>query len=225
MLICMSRERYLTDELPVLPARLHLPVVCLDLDGVLNPITAKPPEGFVIYRVSMPARDLPQNSPFLRGHGHEDLEAPVWVNPRHAEWITELRKRADIYWSTTWENAANLHYAPLLGIEALPVIPHSVWPATFSDVKHGDSGHWKLYALSDLFQDRPLVWIDDAASRIETKYWRGKTPTLVITPDDWVGLTQADMERIDQFVDAQIELLARVEHPGVAEPTDDLGKS
>jgi hypothetical protein len=106
----MSKQRFLQDEMPVLRAREHLPAVCLDLDGVLNPYRTKA-EGFASHVVHMPASDLP-DFPFVRGHGRKDLKVPVLVSATHAAWIADLRERVDVYWSTTWETAANLHYAP-----------------------------------------------------------------------------------------------------------------
>lgn len=193
----------MTGELPVLRERAHLVAVCLDLDGVLNPYGEEGNGEFVAHSIRLRVSDLPEDSPFLRNRTDEDLPQSVLVSNRHAKWLKNLVQKADVYWSTTWENAANVHYAPLLGIENLEVIPHSKWPATFSDIKHGDAGHWKHYALNDLFSERALVWVDDQARTEGIDYWRKGKPTLVIVPDGRVGLSQEDMGRIDKFVTEQ----------------------
>ena len=166
-------------------------------------------EGFERHRLHVPKEDLPKDSPFIRGHGLEDLDMWVHASLEHGKWLTDLAQRADVYWSTTWETAANLHYAPLIGLAPLATIPHSLWPPTFSDIKHGDSGRWKRYALNDLFATRPLVWIDDCAIEYDIEHWRGEMPTLVIVPDDWVGLTQEQMKLVDEFVAEQTIKLAQ----------------
>jgi len=189
------------EDMPKLKGRSHLPAVCLDIDGVLNPWLGPESEGFEAHHLHVPASDLPQGSPFLRGHGREDLEMDVFVSREHGRWLNALAEKADIYWATTWETAANLHYGPLLGIGLLETIPHSWWMPTFSDVKNGDVGHWKREALRDLFADRPLVWIDDFAYDEGLEFWRGSAPTLVIVPDGTIGLTREQMEQVDQFID------------------------
>lgn len=83
------------------------------------------------------------------------------------------------------------------------MILHSRWPATPSDIKQRDTGHWKHYALNDLFGERALAWVDDQAQAHDTLYWRNAKPTLVIVPDPGIGLTREDMKRIDQFVARQ----------------------
>ena len=207
----MEGMRYLVGEkLPVLAARLGLPAVAIDIDGVLNPMDDGL-EGFEVHHLHVPKEDLPKDSPFLLGHGHRDLDLPVRASLTHGRWLTALRERADIYWSTTWETAANPHYAPLIGLEPLATIPHSLWMPTFSDVKHGESGRWKRYALNDLFGERALVWIDDCAIEHDLEQWRGEMPTLVIRPDEEVGLTAEQMEAVDQFVDAQLLKLKQAE--------------
>jgi len=196
--------RYLVgDDLPILASRPGLPAVCIDIDGVLNPMGPDNMAGFSRHRVLVPKEDLPHGSPFLLGHGREDLDLWVHASQEHGRWLTALRQRADIYWATTWETAANLHFAPLIGLAPLPTIPHSLWLPTLSDIKHGESGRWKRYALNDLFAGRPLVWIDDCALDDDIKRWRGESPTLVIIPDEEAGLTRAQMQKVDWFVAKQ----------------------
>ena len=137
------------------------PVVALDFDGVLNPLGFEIPPGYVEHKVHAPLGVVPE-SPFIRGYGREALSTTVRVNPDHGRWIDSLLEVADVVWATTWEEAANVCIAPLLGIDPLPVgISVEKNPPMFSHVRSGDSSGWKSMSLADEFRDRALVWVDD----------------------------------------------------------------
>lgn len=134
------------------------PIVALDVDGVLN-ADAFPD----VHELVIPVADQPR-SPFLRGGGQVEMRLTIHIDPALGPWITALREHADVVWATTWENAANVHLAPLLGIDPLPVaVSVAEHPPRFGYVKNADSAGWKASALRDQFPGRPLVWVDDNA--------------------------------------------------------------
>jgi hypothetical protein len=81
-----------------------LPLLLLDVDGVLNPFAAAAcPPGYTEHD-------------FFPG------EEPVRLCPTHGSWLAELATRFQIAWATAWGTDANRLLAPLLQIPDLPVI-------------------------------------------------------------------------------------------------------
>lgn len=170
-------------------------VVAVDVDGVLNPITGTPPSGFDRHDVEVPAEHVPW-SPFLRRSPDGALRGAVWAWPAHGVWLTGLWSRADVVWASTWEHAANMVWPVLLGV---PVFPVGVSSLECPPKLSMDSASWKAFALLEKYgNDRPLVWIDDHAIPTLSSCRRG--PTLVVRTDPVVGLTAAEMARVDEFV-------------------------
>jgi hypothetical protein len=175
------------------------PVLALDIDGVLNPLVGR--EDLVAHRVTLPAARLPR-SPFILGFGESDLRLVVRTSAGHAAWIQDVRSRADVVWATTWEHAANDLFAPLLGIDPLPVAVSSVrHPPRPVHADTADSAGWKAEALAEEFTGRPLVWVDDAAGGFVGRDWRHDgAPTLVLAPDPAVGLTAGHIAEVEAFL-------------------------
>jgi hypothetical protein len=140
------------------------PVLLLDVDGVLNPYgTVTCPEGFTEY-------DL------FPG------EEPVRLCPAHGEWITELRHVFDVAWATAWNDDANRLLAPLLGIDALPVVAMPSPPFQPRD---------KVPPIARFAEQRPAAWIDDLHPE-EAQIWSAtrREPTLLVPVVPAVGLTR-----------------------------------
>jgi hypothetical protein len=176
-----------------------LPIVALDIDGVLNPDRTQP--GYETHDVTLDPADLPA-SPFVRDAGRKALELSLQTWSVHREWIMGLKGRAEVVWATTWENAANTIYAPLLGVDSLHVaVTVAEHPPKFSMARSGDSAGWKEMALYKSYGAVPMVWIDDSAYQYggSLEYWGA--PSLVIVPDPAIGLTIPQMTQVDEFLD------------------------
>lgn len=141
-------------------------VVALDVDEVLNAAG----NGGTLHHVHVKKDDLP-DSPFVRGHGQKDLHLWVSLHPDHGAWIRSLLNRGiEVAWATTWENAANVHLAPLLGVPELPVaVCAKKHPPRFGWVKDGLVAEWKASVLGEFYSDpdTALVWADDMAGRFD----------------------------------------------------------
>jgi hypothetical protein len=174
------------------------PVVALDIDGVLNPDKLMP--GYETHHVTVPAIDVP-NSPFVSGGGKEPLQLQVRTWSVHRDWILSLTSHADVVWATTWEQAANKVYGPLLGVGPFS-LGTSVedTPPKFGQIRSGDVDGWKAMALDDNFHGTPLVWVDDNAYKFDGELYDWDAPSLVIVPDPATGLTVAHMAKIDEFL-------------------------
>jgi Swiss Army Knife RNA repair-like protein len=112
-----------------------LPLLLLDVDGVLNPFAA------------------PACPPGYTEHEFFPGEEPVRLCRAHGPWLQELATRFQIVWATAWGADANRFLAPLLQIPGLPVIHFPPVPFHPRD---------KLPPVIRYARQHPLIWIDDA---------------------------------------------------------------
>jgi hypothetical protein len=147
-----------------------VPVVLLDLDGVLNPFAAPAcPDGY-------------QERVFFEGEGAERYCAA------HGRWLQELAAVADLWWATGWGENANELYLPLLGVKPLPVV--RLPPAPFEP-------ELKVPAIAAAVGDRPAAWIDDNHTPAGQRWAAERpTPTLLVPIDPAIGWTRADVDRV-----------------------------
>jgi hypothetical protein len=147
----------------------HLPLLLLDVDGVLNPFAAATcPAGYEEY-------------PFFPD------EDPVRLCRGHGEWLRELADRFDIVWATGWGDNANVYIAPVLGLPCLPVIHFAAMPFEPRE---------KVPPIATYTGSRPTAWIDDVPTP-EAREWaeRRGAPTLLVDVDPAEGLTRAAVDR------------------------------
>lgn len=145
-----------------MPAR--LPLLLLDVDGVLNPYAA------------------PCCPPGYTEHELFPGEEAVRVCAAHGRWLAELAIRFQLVWATGWGAEANRLLAPLLQIPELPVIGFPPVPFHPRD---------KLPAVARYARERSLAWVDDQLPA-ETRAWAAarRAPTLLIEVDPADGLTR-----------------------------------
>lgn len=188
--------------LPVLPGQ---PVVALDFDGVLNVIRGRrePPPGFVTHMVDIDPETWPDHPyisplPWLFGRR---VRHQITVNQAHGDMVHGWQQAgAVVFWATTWERAI-LPHAHLAGMPELPVLEISrVRPGHFPQ----RTADWKFDGLSVACRGHRLVWIDDMAGgyRGRTDFGIPPAPLLVVAPDESVGLTDHDNDRILKFLAA-----------------------
>ena len=151
-------------------ANARLPLLFLDIDGVLNPLSNTPPPGFQAY--------------FIDGYS-------VSLSDRHGRWLRELHETFEIVWASTWEHSANVAVGPLLGLPLLGVVE-------FGNDRVGDT--WKLPAVSERAGDRPLVWIDDELYEDAQSWSRARdAPTLLVRPLASDGFTKSNFRSVVKF--------------------------
>jgi hypothetical protein len=154
--------------------------VFLDVDGVLNPETRKPPG---------PLTDWCTSS--------VDGVTIRW-SPTVAQFISQLAIRAEVMWLTTWEEGAQVHLEPLMGLPRLELAGRDTLDAPWR--------WWKQDVVTALWEadPRPFVWIDDDLALFDDALdWLTDLPSdrvLPIIPDPTIGLTPAHLDVIDQFV-------------------------
>lgn len=158
------------------------PLLLIDVDGVLNPFSAREvPEGYTDHKI-IPA-------------GWIDKPLTVRLNPDHGPMLLDFAERTgfELAWATTWESDANTLIAPHIGLPELPVIGFN----------HFYKSNWKFGAVQEYAKDRPLAWLDDdflIFSREHREFLRSRrvpTHTHVVMPS--VGLLRTDLDQIEQW--------------------------
>ena len=166
------------------------PVLLLDVDGVLNAVQPALPEGW------------------RRGtYNGYVLSWDPTVTARLRKWHES--GRAELQWLTTWTEKADELLAEPMGLPR-GLRTHSregVLPTGFGGELRGVSGWWKLAAARAVAEAEPgrrIVWIDDdlATQAEDTSEWlAANAHVLVVAPDLVAGLTHAELDRVEAWLD------------------------
>jgi hypothetical protein len=109
--------------------------------------------------------------------------------------LRRLGERFDLAWCTGWEEKAN-DYLPL-ALELPGPLPHVV----FDPTDRPTQAHWKLGGIDRHVEaTRPLAWVDDAHDD-GCRSWAAARPgpTLLVTTDPAVGLTEREVEQLERW--------------------------
>lgn len=153
----------------------HPPLLLVDVDGVLSLFgfeSSAPPPGRLVFVDGLP-------------HWFSDQAGPL---------LERLRASFEPVWCTGWEDRAPEHLPHLLALTGAPY-PH----LSFADV--ADGRHWKLDAIdAHAGAERALAWIDDGHDG-RTAHWARERPgpTLLVTTDPAVGLTEAHAAELEAW--------------------------
>jgi HAD domain in Swiss Army Knife RNA repair proteins len=166
------------------------PVLLLDVDGVLNAVHPDLPKGW--------------------RRGTYNGYVLSW-DPTVTERLRRLHEsgRVEIQWLTTWTEKADQLLAEPMGLPR-GLRTHSrqdVLPTGFIGRLGGASGWWKLAAARAVAEAEPgrrIVWIDDdlADQAADTSEWLAANEhVLVVAPDLYAGLTHAELDRVEAWLD------------------------
>ncbi|WP_396668489.1 hypothetical protein [Microbacterium sp. R86528] len=87
---------------------------------------------------------------------NEQWTTTHWLSNSGGAWLRDLLARGiDVVWATTWQHAANEHFAVPLGLPELPIAVSGEGSRLLG------SSSWKSIQLSRQFDHRPLLWVDD----------------------------------------------------------------
>jgi hypothetical protein len=113
--------------------------------------------------------------------------------------LRQLSAGFELAWCSGWEEKANEYLPHALGLpERLPHL-------TFAPAAPAVHGHWKLEAIDRYAgPERSVAWIDDAHDE-RCRAWAEARPgpTLLITTDPALGLTQEQVEELLRWASAQ----------------------
>lgn len=176
------------------------PVWLLDVDGVINAVTAAPDETV-----------WPR---WRRGWATALSSSwPITWAPDVVERITRLRSRGvvDVRWLTTWEESANASLGPLVGLPDLPLAGRAGdlpgrGPHGYLGGRGGGRDHWWKLGVARRLLDplpyRAVVWTDDdLVWEPDARDWaeQRSAPTLLIAPATETGLTPEHLRVVEQF--------------------------
>jgi hypothetical protein len=165
------------------------PVILLDVDGPLNPWSARhgSPEGYTEH--------------FTRPRGWE-MGKPLKVRLRASDGFELLKLDCELIWATAWEAEANEWIGPHIGLPELPVI---AW--VDKDHWNIERLHWKTKRIVQWMNRYrpgiPFIWLDDEVTKRD-RLWiadscaEGST-ILLINPK--TGLENEYFERIKEWRD------------------------
>ncbi len=115
-----------------------------------------------------------------------------YLSDTAGEYLRRLTRTFELAWCSGWEEKAN-DYLPLaLGLDG--PLPHIV----FDPFDRPARAHWKLGGIDRHVEpSRPLAWVDDAHDD-GCRTWAAArpAPTLLVTTDPAVGLTEAEVQRL-----------------------------
>lgn len=148
------------------------PVLLVDVDGVVS-LFGFPPHARPAGRFEM-----------VDGIAH-------LLSASAGEHLRLLAKAFEPVWCTGWEEKANEYLPRALGLDG-------PWPHLSFDRNPGRThAHWKLDAIEAYAGDRPLAWIDDAHGEACERWATARpAPTLLVTTDPAVGMTDAEVDRL-----------------------------
>ncbi|AUY48623.1 hypothetical protein EH183_06350 [Streptomyces sp. CB01881] len=154
------------------------PLLFLDVDGVLNPVCPGPDGDFDAHT--------------LLGH-------TVLLSARHGSWLRELAEAYELVWATTWEEHANTHVAPAIGLPELPVVRFTGYLPQPGDPRVPLMELFSARKWAPLLRyaaGRPFAWIDDVipGRLVRNAFWRRDRVLLRIDPGE--GLERRHVDRL-----------------------------
>jgi hypothetical protein len=155
-----------------LPANREVPLLLVDVDGVISlygfELDTCPPVAFTA----------------VDGIQH-------FLSRTAGEHLRQLADAYELVWCTGWEEKANEYLPHALQLPGpLPFL-------TFDGVPGMGPRHWKLEAIErHAGPHRPLAWIDDDHEGCQAWAQERPGPTLLVTSDPAVGITEAHVEQL-----------------------------
>jgi hypothetical protein len=147
----------------------------VDVDGVLNAFRAV------------------HSTPYLRTA--EANGYPITFNPRWGADLLALaaRTKAELVWCTTWQDLANEHIAPLVGLPQLPYIPLTM-PKMSASV-----GMTKAFSIARWHEAHgalPFIWFEDEMdAALHASVYLPDVDHEVVWVSPQTGLTPAHFEQ------------------------------
>ena len=149
------------------------PILALDVDGTIS-----------LFGFEGPLDQVPGRFHLIDGVAHC---IPEEAGGR----LRRLAEHYELIWATGWEERANDLLPTILGL------PDDLPALTFGGRARFGTAHWKLDALDEYADGRPLAWVDDSLDE-SCHIWAAKrsAPTLLVPCEPDVGLTDAHVEAL-----------------------------
>jgi hypothetical protein len=170
------------------------PLLFIDVDGVISTYGFAGNSG--IPRESAAAGAIDADIPVGRFHMVDGIVHHIGDGMDRR--VNTLLPHFDSVWATGWGDRANDHLVHLLNLPGeLEVVEFAVAPST------DGSGHWKLASLTARAGDVPAAWIDDGHNEACIEWAESRSaPTLLISTDPFVGLTDNHVDELIEWANA-----------------------
>jgi HAD domain in Swiss Army Knife RNA repair proteins len=175
------------------PPETEKPLLFLDVDGVISLFGFR--EGYGLAAGDAPFESCPP------GRLHSINGVMHYISTACADHLERLADRYELVWATGWEETANDYLPYLLGLPGhLPYL-------TFDGRVRAGAAHWKIDAIDEYADGRPLAWIDDNVDD-SCRVWAEErpAPTLIIETVRHEGM---DDEHVELLLDWADKLAAR----------------
>jgi Swiss Army Knife RNA repair-like protein len=176
-----------------MPNDAQKPILFLDVDGVISLFGFR--EGYGLASGNAPFEGCPP------GSLHSINGVIHYISTGCAAHLERLGERYELVWASGWEDTANEYLPHLLGLPGdLPCL-------TFDGRVRAGAAHWKIEAIDEYADGRPLAWIDDNVDD-SCRLWAAEraAPTLIIETVRHEGMHDEHVELLMQWAD---ELTAR----------------
>ena len=122
---------------------------------------------------------------------------PHFLSAEAGQHLLDLAAMFELVWCTGWEEKANDHLVPALGLGT--PLPFLSFDAA-RGAGHTTPGHWKLAALDAHAGERPVAWVDDAFNEACFAWARERAaPTLLVATEPAAGLRASHADRLRAF--------------------------
>jgi hypothetical protein len=155
------------------------PILGVDVDGVLNALSpGRPASGWLDAEVRL-----------------EQASLRIRHNPGHGAQLLALAAEhgAELLWCTSWQELANEHIGPLVGLPELPWVPMD--PGRRSE----SLGSVKARSIAACAGDRPFCWLDDERDAREALACH-PVPHKVVWVEPLAGLQDHHLRRAGEWL-------------------------
>lgn len=183
------------------------PIWLLDVDGVLNalPWASARWEKGVGATVESAWADLTETRSTPDLHLDPADGYHITYSPALMREIRKLHESGavEVRWLTTWGSGANVHLNKQLGLPAFDVAGEP--PETIGYTgQYSSRTWWKLGHVERIHAEephRPIIWTDDDLEHVDyAREWAHSLGFLPLAPDETVGITPGDLQRIKEFI-------------------------
>ena len=186
----------------------RLPLVLLDVDGVLNAVQAwGRSDAWAVWRTGRATA--------------EGRAFPITWSPSVVAAVRSWQELAEVQWLTTWGHDANASLRHLLELPELPVAgTYDDVDGPAGDADAGGQSHasvapaapdrltgrwWKFDVVRRIVHTggaRRIAWLDDdLAGQDDVREWmRRHTTSLLVAPDPSSGLTRGHLDAVEEFL-------------------------
>lgn len=171
--------------------------IFLDVDGVLNAVTATPP-----------------TKHWQDWRSAECNGFTIRYSPTMGQRLLALAETegVELVWLTTWEDDANVWIGPLFGWPEFTVAGRQDVDAQASGLLVAHGAWWKYPHIKEWWERDgvPFVWVDDD---LDTQYDDGASAwvrslhpqALGVRPVSWHGITEPQLAAIERFVHGHLD--------------------